>query len=86
MDISNAPALLERIRTPLTLAGLALLVVYGLYSKILELGIFPQLRQDDTAELIGNMMGYLFWLALIAVLLGGLSFLLAKSTNDEPEK
>lgn len=80
MKLSNIPAILNRIRTPLTLGGLAVIVLYGLYSQILNLGIFPQLEQDDTAKLINNMMGYVFWLALIAVILGGLSYLMTRST------
>jgi hypothetical protein len=57
------------------LAGAALLVLYELYGKILALPVFSNVGPRDTASLIGNIVGKLFWLALVALILGTAGYL-----------
>ncbi len=79
--------IIERIRTPLSLAGLVVLALYFVYAKILEMNVFSSVGSDQTALLISRVLSYLFWLALVAVVLGIGSFvwtgLLKKRANEE---
>lgn len=68
-------AALDRVKTPLTLGGLVVIVLYGLYSQILKLKIFGQLPPNSTFILVRDIVGYLFWLAVLAVVLGVASHL-----------
>jgi hypothetical protein len=74
-DPAKLTGVLERIKTPLTLAGLALLIFYGIFSKVLSLGIWGPLPEGSTAALIGRVLFYTFILAVICVVLGVTSFL-----------
>lgn len=75
VEIGKLVAALDRIKTPLTLGGLAVVVLYGLYSQILRLQIFGKLPPDSTFILVRDIVGYLFWLAVLAVVLGVASYL-----------
>lgn len=68
-------AALDRVKTPLTLGGLVVIVLYELYSQILGLKIFGQLPPNSTFVLVRDIVGYLFWLAVLAVVLGVGSYL-----------
>src|SRR5947207_4884755 len=74
-DLVKMTGVLERVKTPLTLGGLALLIFYGIFSKVLALGIWGPLQEGSTAALIGRVLFYTFILALICVVLGVTSFL-----------
>ncbi len=67
---------LRGVRTPLTLGGLAVIVLCIIYNKILGLGIFPQLTSGEASALLTTMVDYVFWLALVAVVLGILGYLI----------
>jgi hypothetical protein len=68
-------AALDKVKTPLTLGGLVVIVLYGLYSQVLKLNIFGQLPAGSTFIIIRDIIGYLFWLAILAVVLGVVSYL-----------
>lgn len=66
---------LDKVKTPLTLGGLVVIVLYGIYSQVLKL-FNPQSFPAGSAPLIvRDIIGYLFWLALVAVVLGVASYL-----------
>ena len=73
LDITKIGGVLERVKTPLTLGGLAVIVLYEIYSQILQ--HFPQIAQESAATIVLVMVRYLFWLAVIAVVLGAGSYL-----------
>jgi len=78
MDIlAKAGEILERTKTPLALAGLVILVLYALYNKILGLNIFSNIGAEGTSKLIGQITDYVFWLAILAVVLGAGGYLLS---------
>jgi hypothetical protein len=82
--LAKAGALLEKIRTPLALGGLTVLVLFFLYDKILDLKIFPKLEGIYAYGLIKTLLNNVFWLALLAVLLGGVSYLLQFLSRGRP--
>lgn len=91
MDLSRIAAVLDRIKTPLTLGGLVILVLYGLYSQILKLpGLSGQLPAGAAFQLLQDIVNYLFWLAILAVVLGVGSYLAVhffpKGALPDPDK
>jgi hypothetical protein len=76
LDFPKIAPLLNRIKTPLTLGGLVVVVLYGLYSQILKLpGFAAALPSGAAAQLLQDIIKYLFWLAILAVALGVGSYL-----------
>ena len=76
---SRIDAIGGRIRTPLVLAGLVVLVLYALYRQILSLAIFTTLSQEGTFRVVDLLIRVLFWLALLAIVLGVASGFVAQS-------
>jgi hypothetical protein len=74
-DLAKMADILERVKTPLTLAGLALLIFYGIFSRVLSLKIWGRLQESSTAALLRRILSYTFILALVCVVLGAASFL-----------
>jgi hypothetical protein len=78
LDMAHIGLVLERIKTPLTLAGLALLVFYGVVTQLLKMNIFGQLQASSSAVLLTHVLDYTFVLALVALILGVVSFLVTQ--------
>ena len=75
-NFAKIATVLDRIKTPLTLGGLVVVVLYGLYSQILKLpGFAAALPSGAAAQLLQDIIRYLFWLAILAVVLGVGSYL-----------
>lgn len=74
--LSKIGAALQAVRTPLSLGGLTVLVLCIIYNRILGMPIFSAMKGDQTAQLIGTMAGYVFWLALVAIVLGIAGYLI----------
>lgn len=74
-DLTGFSGILNRIKVPLTLAGLALLIFYGVLSKVLALGIFSTLQEANTAAVVNRILTYTFIIALVCVVLGVIAFL-----------
>jgi hypothetical protein len=68
-------SVIARVRTPLTLAGLVVIVLYALYKQILGMDIFAKVGEDQTFILVNHVLLYLFILAVIAVVLGAVGYL-----------
>jgi hypothetical protein len=75
-NIETLARIASRIRTPLTLTGLVILVLYILYQQILSLGIFSNVSESSTVTLLTSIIDKIFWLAIICVFLGVGSYLL----------
>jgi hypothetical protein len=83
-NLQQMSGILNRIKTPLTLAGLALLVFYGIFSKVLDLKVFSTLKEANTASLLSRVLSYAFVLALVCVVLGVASFLVTHWVRPRP--
>lgn len=64
----------ERIKTPLALGGAVVIVLYLVFSRVLSLPVFGDLGQDHTYSLLHDVLRYVFWLAIVTVVLGVGSF------------
>jgi mannose/fructose/N-acetylgalactosamine-specific phosphotransferase system component IIC len=73
-DLAKSARILEQIKTPLTLAGLALLIFYGVLRQVLSLKIWSALQEKNTAALLRRVLTYVFVLALVCAVLGVASF------------
>jgi hypothetical protein len=80
-DLAKMTGILDRVKTPLTLAGLALLIFYGIFSRVLALNIWGPLQEGSTAALLSRVLSYTFILALVCVILGVVSFLAVRFTR-----
>jgi hypothetical protein len=73
--MENLVAALDKIKTPLTLGGFVVIVLYGIYSQVLKLFDPKTFPPGSAALIVGDIVRYLFWLALLAVVLGVGSYL-----------
>src|SRR5208282_1375081 len=73
----------EQVKTPLSLAGAVLIVFYLLLQQVLNLRVFENIGSSSTAILLHEIVQYLFWLALISILLGFASYVVAIILNHQ---
>lgn len=64
-----------KIGTPLSLASLIVVILYLIYRTALELPIFSNLTESSTFTLLNSIVNKVFILALIALVLGVISYL-----------
>jgi type III secretory pathway component EscU len=83
--LTKVGSLLEKIRTPLALGGLTVLVLFFLYKQILDLAIFPKLDEYQAFQIINLLLRNVFWLAIISVILGGISYILQFFLRQSPD-
>lgn len=88
MDWQKILKLIPTIRRPVALAGLVIVVLYGIYKLILTLPIFSRINDVQTFALIDRIALYLFILALVAIVLSifaylGVHFIKQKSIRGE---
>lgn len=72
---------LAGVRTPLSLGGLAVIVLCVVYNRVLSLDVFSTMSASQTSRLLSALVGYVFWLALIAVALGVAGYLVRPQTD-----
>jgi len=75
VNLQELIKLILKIKTPLTLAGLVIVVFYALYKEILSLPIFGNIGGNSTFLIIEDIISKVFWLALVALILGIVGFL-----------
>jgi hypothetical protein len=73
--IETLVAVTNRIKTPLALSALIVIVLYGIYWQVLSLDVFEKIGSDPTFLLLQNALNKVFWLALFALILGVASYL-----------
>jgi hypothetical protein len=64
-----------KVKTPLTLSGAVIVVLYAIYKQVLSLSVFANVGADSTFIILQSILNKLFWLALIAIVLGVASYL-----------
>ena len=80
--LAKVTSVLRGVRTPLSLGGLAVIVLCVIYNRVLGLGIFSTLNDSQTSGLLTAMVGYVFWLAIVAVVLGIAGYLIHPAGAD----
>ena len=70
---------ISRISTPLSLSGLVITVLYGIYRSVLEFSDFSLFGKNETFVLVDKIVSYLFVLALVALVLGITAYVLTKT-------
>lgn len=64
-----------KVKTPLALAGLVIVIFYAIYREILSLNIFGNIGDNSTFLIVEDMIDKVFWLAMVALVLGTIGFL-----------
>ena len=81
--LAKASSVLATVRTPLSLGGLTVIVLCVIYNRVLALGIFSTLSGTQTSDLLTRMVSYVFWLAIIAVVLGVIGYLIRPAGREQ---
>ena len=81
--LEKVAGVLRGIRTPLSLGGLAVIVLCVVYNRVLGLEIFSTMTASQTSGLLNTMVGYVFWLAIVAVVLGIVGYLIRPGTAKQ---
>ena len=81
---SRLVAIGAKIKTPLGLAGVVIIVFYALINQILKLDIFSNIGSSATFQLIDSLLTYLFYLALVSVALAIVAYLAALRMRLQP--
>jgi hypothetical protein len=76
MDASRLAAIANRVKTPIALAALALILLYLVLRQVLGLDLFSRVSADETSRLLKLIIDSLFWLCMVAVILGVFAFIL----------
>lgn len=77
INLDKLASIASKVRTPLALSGLIVVVLYGIYRQVLSLDIFSKVGETSTVVLIGGILDKLFWLAMVALVMGVASHVLA---------
>src|SRR5438128_1542812 len=75
MNLEALLSVASKVGTPLALAGIIVIVLYALYKQVLALKLFAPIEAGPTARLLENVLNKLFWLALLALILGVASYI-----------
>ncbi len=75
-NIQEIMKLAVKVRTPLALAGLTVVILYAIDKEILSLDVFEKIGGSGTLLLLQDILDKLFWLALVALVLGIASYVL----------
>jgi hypothetical protein len=67
----------EKVKTPLALSGLVIVVLYLIFQKVLSLNVFSDIGSSNTFVLLQNILSMIFWLAVLAMVLGVGSYILS---------
>ncbi len=74
-DAAKLFAVADRVKTPLALAGTVVIALYLIYRQVLSLSIFSNIGSQPTFLVIQSIIDKLFWLAILALVLGVGSYL-----------
>ena len=58
------------LSNPLVLIGFVLMILFGVYSQLLEAKIIPTLTQEQGSAIVSSLLNYGFWLVLLVVVFG----------------
>ena len=89
--MKNILSVATRIKKPLSLASLVIIVLYLITKHILSLEIFSNINEEKTYLLLTDIFDKIFWLAIIALFLGIVGYILSyyfknKSSTKKADK
>jgi len=70
--------IVEKVKTPLSITGLSLMVMYLIIEKVLELDIYDNVGSENTFKIISKVINYVFVVAIVSLILGVLAYILSK--------
>jgi hypothetical protein len=77
----------SKVATPLALAGFAFAVLFLIFRQLLTLKVFSRIAGTHTTEVLKSIINKLFVLALVAMILGFVGFLIPQLlANSTPKK
>jgi CheY-like chemotaxis protein len=65
----------SKVATPLSLSSIIMIALYLIYKSIIGLGIFGNLKENNSFILLSTIVDRLFSLALVALILGVIAYL-----------
>ena len=71
----------SKVGTPLALSGIIIVVLFLLYKIILKKEIFPKLTKIHSFKIINKIINCLFILALVAIILGFVAYIIISSNK-----
>jgi len=72
-------ARVTKISTPISVSSLIISILYGLYRSVLKFSDFSLLGRGEVFVLVDKIVTYLFVLALVGLVLGSTTYVLAKT-------
>lgn len=75
-----------RIKTPLSLAALMLLVLYALIAQLLKLQVFSSMSGELTFELLSRTLDVLLYLGMTCIVLGCACYILTIISTRKAQK
>ena len=79
--LNKLTRLASKVKTPLLLAGLVTIIFYAIFRQVLSLDIFDNIGANNTFAVIQNVLDRIFFLALVAIVLGVASYLITFSLD-----
>src|SRR5712692_4426284 len=73
-----------RIRTPIALAGLVVMILYAVIRQMLKSGLFPPLDQSAGGRAVNMILKGLFALSIIAMVLGFAGYIVSLFAPPRP--
>ncbi len=73
----------EKVKTPLALSGMVIVVLYLIFNKVLSLNVFANIGESNTFILLQSVLSKVFWIAIVAIVLGVGRSGLINSTSAE---
>jgi hypothetical protein len=70
--------IVERVKTPLSITGIALMVMYLVIKKVLDLDIYDNVGAENTFTIIDKIINYVFIVSIVSLLLGITAYLISK--------
>jgi hypothetical protein len=80
--LTKVGGVLKGVRTPLSLGGLTVVVLCVIYNRILGLGFLSTISGSQTTRMVSTMVTYVFWLAVVAIVLGFIGYLIRPSAPN----
>lgn len=72
----------SNVSTPIGLAGITIVSLYFIFRLVLKLDIFPKLTRTLTQEIILSIINKIFWLSMVATILGFVGYIVTSQTNS----
>ena len=79
-------AIAIKVKTPLSITGLSVVVLYLLIKQILSLDVFANVGEENTYLLLSSILDKIFWFAIIALFLGVFSYIISFPFKKKSKK